>query len=245
MPHRPSLSPLLPLRPFARWWSAGLRLARRAPFRIFVASLLPLLIEALLQLIPSIGMLLSKLLTPLFASGSLVALSRLDLRREWRWSDLISAFSANHRARAFRWSLLMSVVWLSQSAIALVLYGTEGLRALLLGERISQMATPAFALAVILPGLVLSIPLMISGPLLILEGRGATDSLRSSLRWAVRFWPSVLSYAMASALLFSAGLALSPLILLVGIPLLFTSSYCAYRAAFADLPEHRESPWTT
>lgn len=235
MPRRPSLSTLARLQPFACWWSAGSLLALRAPFRIVVAALFPLLIEALLQLIPAVGMLLSKLLTPLFALGSLMTLSRLDTQSHWRWSDLISAFSANHRARAFRWSLMMSVFWLSQSAIALALYGTEGLRALLLGERIPALATPTFALAVILPGVLLSTPLMISGPLLVLEGAGAVESLRASLRWAARLWPSVLSYAIASALLFSAGIVLSPLILLVGIPLLFTSSYCAYRAAATDL----------
>lgn len=235
MPHRPSLSPPARLQAFARWWSAGLRLALRAPFRILIASLLPLVVEALVQLIPWFGVVLSKLLTPFFVLGSLVALSHLETRGEWHWSDLGSAFSANRRAQALRWSLLMSAIWLFQSAIALAVYGGAGLRALLLGAHTSQLMTPAFAATVIVPGLLLAVPLMLSGPLLAIEGCGAVDSLRSSLRWAAKLWPSVLMYAISSALLFCAGLLLSPLILLIGVPLLFTSSYCAYRAAATDL----------
>lgn len=221
---------LTPLVPVAIWYRDGFRLAIRAPFRILVASFLPLAVEIVLQLIPWLGVPLSKLVTPMVALGGIAALRRLDNQGEWRWSDLASAFSAVHRARAFRWSLLLSLIWLFQCAVAMVLHGSEGLRALLLGVRIPELMTPAFALLVIiLPGMLLTAPLTLSGPLVILEGRPALLGVRESLRWAGRFWPSVLAYAGTSTLVFCAGMLLSPLLLLPGIPLLLTSGYCAYR----------------
>jgi hypothetical protein len=78
-----SLSPPLP-RPahgavarVLRWSMDGLRLWRRAPIALPLLSLVVMVVEAALQLVPGVGIVLSKLMVSLLGAGLLVGMDGL------------------------------------------------------------------------------------------------------------------------------------------------------------------------
>lgn len=77
----PSIFPItapLPASRGLRWCVDGLRLWRRAPFKLFLLSLLTVLVEVLIQRIPWVGSwTLSVILLPLICYGILLGLDEL------------------------------------------------------------------------------------------------------------------------------------------------------------------------
>ena len=173
-----------------RWCVDGLRLWRRAPFKLLLLCLVQLLVEMVLQLVPWVGVSLSKLVVPILLMGILLGLDELARGGPLRWSCLTVAL---HRRR-FLSLLALAAMWglgvfAVQQGVAWAVYGWPAVDAVWLGHAMAHRAlmTPAFERVLLVPGVLPSVLLLLAPCLFVLGGQSPWRSVRVSVRTVLRF----------------------------------------------------------
>lgn len=217
-------------RVLSTWLTEAWRLLRRAPLRMYLLSLLPLAVEAALQLVPGSGIVLSKLLTPLAGAWVLV---QLDSKARGTVFAPAAAGSVlrSRLAPLLLVSLLCTAVFVFQLLVAAALGGIDQAVALATGD-IANLHFGRVELAVILTsGLLPGMPLMFLMPRVLLDGVGVGRALLESARHVLLYWRPVVMVTLLVAGLIVAMLWL-PLLMLVLPSFALLVGYTSYRDVF-------------
>lgn len=223
-----------PIWRLLHWFLLSARMLRRAPLRLFLLALLPMLVEMALQFgVPVAGVVLSKLLVPLSSMWSLLMLD--SFVRSGRFAALQAGRHLRaHASTAITLALLSALVFTGQVAMAGVLAGPTAATAFALGDSAVVAATVSrLQIAVVLAsGLPLAMLLLTTVPRALLDGMSVLVALRDNLRLLREAWRPLCAYLLLNAVLLFA-LPYQPYLLL---PLLLLGyvSYWVYRDAFAD-----------
>ncbi|MDO1528883.1 hypothetical protein QMK61_08605 [Fulvimonas sp. R45] len=184
----PATTPL-PASRGLRWCLDGLRLWRRVPLRLFLLCFAQLLAETLLQLIPWVGVTLSKLVVPVLLMGILLGLDEQARGGRMRWACLLDGL----RRRPFAPVLALAASWglgvfAVQQGVAWLAYGWPAVDAVWLGHAMAHRAlmTPTFERVLLVPGVVPSILLMLAPCLCLFDGRSPWRAVCGSVRAAWR-----------------------------------------------------------
>ena len=232
----------MPARQALRWCLDGLRLWRRAPFKLFVLCALQMLAEGLLQLIPWVGVTLSKLVVPLLLMGILLGLDELARGGRLRWMCLLDGV----RQRPWRPALALAAMWglsvlVVQQGVAWLAYGWLAVDAVLFGHASVHPAlrTLAFTRTLLLPGVPPSILLLLAPCLFLFDRRSPwrsmVGSVRTVLRHAEVFGVLLLVNLALFVLLLSTGWTMLVLLPLVG-PWSVASTYAVWSGLRAAAP---------
>lgn len=233
--------PLAHVRPstqvFAAWMLGAWRLFRKAPFRIFLLSLLPILVEAALQLVPIAGIVVSKLLTPL---ASLWVLALLDRKAR---SGMFAPMQAGRLwlarlPRLLALAVVSAGVFVFQLSVTAAIGGADQAVALALGDVEGLTLSRVELAAVLCSGAAPASLLMFVAPRVLLDGVGVAPALAESVRWVGHYWRPMTLLTLLSAVLV-AGLLWLPLLLLVLLPFAVCVGYAAYRDVLDRVPPAR------
>lgn len=228
--------PVPPVHRAMQWCAEGFRLWARHPWRLLVLSLVPVLVEGLLQSIPWAGMPLSKLIAPMFGLGVLSGLVHADRRGRLPWSSLFDAWRPGMFGRA--WGLVVITVptiFAVQQILVAMAYGWPAVDAVLLGHAAAHpalAANPAFRCLLILSGVPLSV-LLGMAPFALFDGATPWQACRQSIRIVREHGSAFATYGVIQLLGF-AGMLLLPWGLLLLVLLLPWSTACAW-AAWQDV----------
>ncbi len=221
-----------PVRVLGRWLGDGWHVFRRAPVRLLLLSLLPILVEGLLQLVPLVGVVVSKLLTPLAAAWIWYL---MDARvRSGRFAPKASTVRWLGRLPvALQWAMIALAVFGFQLLVAGLMGGTDTAKALATAD-VAGLNLDRLQLAwVLASGILVATPLMFVLPLVLLDEIAIGAAMVHSLRAVLAYWkPVVLLTALTTAILM--GVVWMPLLLLVLLPFGMTVGYVAYRDVFHD-----------
>lgn len=213
-----------------QWCVEGFRLWARHPWRLTVLSLVPVLVEGLLQCIPWAGMLLSKFIAPMFGLGLLSGLAHAGRRGRLPWASLLDAWRPGMFWRA--WGLVVitvPVIFAVQQILVARVYGWPAVDVVLLGHAAvhpALAANPAFRCLLILSGVPLSV-LLGMAPFALFDGATPWQACRQSVRIVRGHGGAFVAYGVIQLLGF-AGMLLLPWGLLLIALLLPWSSACAW-----------------
>lgn len=212
------------------WLADAWCLFRRAPLRIFLLSLLPLIVEALIQLVPEFGVVASKLLTPL-ASAWVLALVHCRARDGIFAPARASSVWVSRLVPLLAVALASASVFAFQSLVATALGGVEQAFALASGD-FGKLGFSRFELAVVLAsGMLPGSLLMFLMPRVLLDGVGVGRALGESASCVLRYWRPVAMFSLLVAGM-AAGSLWLPVVLLVFVPLFTLIGYSSYRDVF-------------
>lgn len=222
-----------------RLWSWGKYawcLFRSAPLRSMGLALLPIILEAIVQLIPAAGIVLSKLLAPLMASWVLAMVHQ---------RASMGIFAPKHAGRLWlarlRQLLLLSLVsagvFAFQLVAGLLIAGQDQTIALASGNVASLHLSRIQMASILVSGLVPATLLAFASPLVLLSGLSVGYAMRESVFAVLRYWRPMLAYALASAVLL-AGMLWQVWVLLFYLPIALYVGYAAYRDIFLGGPGH-------
>jgi hypothetical protein len=197
----------VPARAALQWWGTGLAFWKQAPLRTTLWSLLPLVVEAVLQVLPDVGVVASKLLTP--AASALVYLAFDGIQRR----QPLSAAALAARVRRIGvggllgLALVMFTIYIAQVVVGYLAYGAPALDVALQGrtEVHRELLDQRLLLMLVLVGLVPGVLLLFVTPLIALGGqspmRAASISSATMLTSPAAY---VVTYAVTAALLAAA-----------------------------------------
>jgi hypothetical protein len=212
------------------WLVDAWRLFRRAPLRMFLLSLLPLVVEALIQLVPEAGVVASKLLTPL-ASAWVLALVHHKARDGIFAPARASSVWVSRLVSLLAVALASATVFAFQLLVATALGSVEQAFALASGD-FGKLAFGRVELALILAsGMLPGSLLMFLMPRVLLDGKGVGTALGESVSCVLRYWRPVAIISLLMAGMAAASLW-SPAVLLVFVPLFTLIGYSSYRDVF-------------
>ncbi len=183
-----SATPSMPARRCWHWCVRGLGIWRRAPLKLLVLCTVPLVLEAGLQTMPTVGVTLSKCLVPILGLGILAGLDEQAQGNPLRWSCLYDIVSQRRFTEALGLVAISALpVFAAQQAIAWLVYGWPAVDAILLGHQAvhRELMTSGFVRLLILPGSVLSTLLVLAAPAWLLGGYGAWRAVRLSIGMVV------------------------------------------------------------
>lgn len=212
------------------WLVDACRLFRRAPLRMFLLSLLPLLVEALIQLLPDAGVVASKLLTPL-ASAWVLALVHHKARDGIFAPARAGSVWMSRLGPLLAVALASATVFAFQLLVAAALGGVEQVFALASGD-FGKLGLSRVELAVVLasgmlPGSLLTFLM----PRVLLDGVGVGRALGESVSCVLRYWRPVALVSLLVAGMAAASLW-QPAVLLVFVPCFTLIGYSSYRDVF-------------
>ena len=227
----PGLPVHAPFAGFMRWQRQGWRWFRRAPLALLGLAVLPILVEAVVQVgVPYWGVLLSKLVTPVAGCVTLIALhARMQegalrlpqaLAQAWRQRDQVLAIT-----------LLATCMFGLQLAVCLAIGGSGSTSALLHGDAAALQLSHAQLGLVLASAVPLSTLLLFVSPLALLRGQPFMTALRTGLVVAMRHRGALLIYCLAMSSLLVA-MVFMPLLLLFMLPYATAVGYAAYRDVF-------------
>ena len=220
----------LPIRHSWRWFVEGVRIWRLHPLKLFLLCLTPMLAEALLQLIPIAGVLLSKILPLLVSLGILSGLAESERTGVLRWSCLFDIF----RQRRWQSAALLAVLYGPlifgvQQLVAWLAYGWPAIDMALLGHVSAhpELKTRCFELLLILPGIPASVLLGLAPMYWLFAGAAPWAAIRESVRTVLhRPWPFGL-YTLIQLAVFTVILSGS-VAMLLALPYLAWATATSY-----------------
>lgn len=212
---------------FGRWSGDAWRLFRRAPLRFVLMMLVPLVVEAAIQAMPRVGVVLSKCLVPIAGMWVLC---------------MIDAKARGERfAPGAAWRLLLArplhvaayvaitlVVFSFQLGTAAIIGGVDQAIALATGN-VAELHYSRREFALILASGALPAALtMFAMPRLALSNDSVGDALRHGLSLVMRNAKPVAAYALCTMELMALMVA-QPLVAIVVLPWFGLIGYTAYR----------------
>jgi uncharacterized membrane protein len=227
-----------------RWITSGWRIFMRAPL-MWVISIVVLFVAAIVMgIIPFIGSLAFQLLQGVIAGGFMVACHSLSRGGEFELEHLLAGFKRNF-VDLLLLGVFMVVGGLAILLVVMLFVGASVVPVIMNGGTMEQAlaALSGSVMTVLLGalvGLALTVPLFAAfwfAPALVaLNGMKPWAALKESFSGSFRNFVPFLVYGLVMTVF--AILATIPFGLgfLVWIPLVFTSTYSAYRAIFTDPP---------
>jgi hypothetical protein len=221
------------------WWRAGLALLARAPGRVAAWSLFPLAVEVLLQLVPVIGIVASKLLTPVASAVTFLALDRIVRGQPAPPDALAAGLRRIGTGNLLGLALIGVAIYVLQLVVAYLAYGDAAIDLALLGRTAGHealLADRGFLVLLVLVGLVPGVLLLFVTPLVVLGGR-TTPRAVSLSAGAMLASPgaAAVTFALTALLIGTAIASGFGLVLLVLVPLLTAVYFAAYRDAFGEV----------
>lgn len=180
-----------------------------------------------LQQIPEAGMLLSKLVLPVLAGGTIYAFDQSFRGRPVDWMALTRPMETQLPA-LLTVALLMLPVFFAQAALAALIAGPGAFLNLIFGhaERIQWTATAQLVI------LCISVPIgmfyMLALPAVVLGKMGGSEAVGHSFKTVARHFPAFLLCSLSLAALLALGIATLVGLLLV-YPLMHGAAYMAWR----------------
>lgn len=219
-----------PLRRVTYWCLEGGRLWRRYPLRLFLLSLAPMVLEALLQLIPLAGVALSKVFPLLLSFGVFQGLVDAASSGTLRWSSPLRVWQHSYRWRALGLAVLCGpLVFGVQQLSAATVYGWSAVDAVLLGHISAhpEFANRIFTCLLILPGVPVAILLGLAPMFVMFRGATPWQAIRRSVGGVLRSRAAFAAYAGVQLLL-TICLLVVPFGFLLLLPLLPWMNACWY-----------------
>jgi hypothetical protein len=216
----------------------GWRLWMRKPWLLGLLTLLPILVEVVIQPIPRYGMLSSKILANLLIGVIWLALDQVARTDRVDFKKIVNTLQRN----AVAWIALtlvgLIVIFGFQVWLAWVIYGQHALEWLLLGDMSTHPSqSPILLLAIIPAGVITGTLIMMAIPLVLLCGMSALKAVGESLRIVFAHLGFFALFAIVTAVLVTAGLVTIIGLLLI-VPWMSACGYAAYRL----LVENRAQP---
>jgi hypothetical protein len=177
-------TPSLPVRRCWRWCLQAFAIWRRAPLKLLLLCAVPLVVEALLQTIPTVGVALSKCLVPILGLGILAGLDEQERGEPLRWSCLLDVVSRKRFIQAMGLVAMSALpIFAAQQAVVWMVYGWPAVDAVLIGHQAAhrELMTRAFIQLLILPGSVLSTLVVLAAPAWLFGACGPWRALRLSV----------------------------------------------------------------
>lgn len=217
------------------WWSEGWHLFREATGLWIGISVVLVLINIGLGLVPVIGDLASSFLFPVFGAGLMLGCHSLDSGEELTFGHLFAGFQSN-----FGRLLMVGVLYLVGIAAIIAVAAALGFGGGFAAAAAGGKSTAAFSGLLFggLAALVLGVPLVMSiwfAPgLVVLHDLTAFEAMKLSFRGCLRNFLPFLIYGLVFIVL--AVLASLPLFLgwLALMPVMFCSTYASYRDIFTS-----------
>jgi hypothetical protein len=214
-------------RAFA-WYEDAMRLFKLAPLTWCALGFITLAADFGLQLLPGIGVAMSKIIVPLVECGMLIGAVALDRGRPLSLRYAISAFGARPSAVA---AIVISALAIF-AAEALAVYFIAGANLLATDSEIEELSSAAVFGSVAI-GALASLPVAFVPFAVLFSGASFTDAFASSVRaFALNLAPLLIFAALAVALV-ALGLLLFGVGLIAVYPLLSAASYAAWKDIFA------------
>ena len=243
----PATKPMPALARALHWSMEGLRWWRRAPWMLLWLCLLQLLAEAVLQLIPWIGVTLSKLVVPLLLMGIFLGLDGLAAGKRLRLACLADCLRRGRFLPALGlaawWGFL---VFGAPQLIVYLTYGPAAVDAVLFGHMAAhpELASLQFTRTLILPG-VLFCTLLLPAPFLLLfrgvpPWRAVCGGVRLVFAHAAPFAWFALLYLLLFALLFATPWTFALVLLLA--PWSAATNYAIWRDVGSRIPMFEPAP---
>jgi hypothetical protein len=227
-----------------QWWARGLGFWKQAPLRITLWSLLPLVVEAMLQALPEVGIVVSKLLTPVASAVVYLAFDGIHRKQALSARALSAKLRQIGAGGLLGLALVMITIYVAQVIVGYMVYGAPALDVALMGrtEAHGELLDQRFLLVLVLVGLVPGVLLLFVTPLVALGGqspiRAASIStatmLSSPAAYVVTF--VLTAVLIAAAITWGRGIALLAL-----VPWVSAVHFVAYRDVFGRFG-HADKP---
>ena len=227
------------------WVSQGWKMFLQAPLMWVVNVLIFLVISIVMSMVPFIGTLASYALNGLFSGGLMLGAHKLQGGQSLEAADIFLGFKGAMAVPLLIVGLFYMAAWLviliTAGALFVVVLGVSGgFGAIFNGGSGAMMGLMAGAglgtIVVLLIVMALAIPIFMAfwfAPALVaLGGMAPVDALGASFTACLKNFIPFLLYGLVFLVLVIIGSIPFGLGLLVVVPLLFTSSYFAYRDIF-------------
>ncbi|MFP7722604.1 hypothetical protein [Lysobacter sp. A3-1-A15] len=233
-----SSAPAIPLHSTRAhaWLGVALGVWQQAPVRLTLVAFAPVLLEGLLQMVPIVGVVLSKLAVVIASGWALLVVDAVvrngaaDPARQCR--RLLRA------PGVFGVALLGVAVFAFQLLVCSVVVGPAQAALLATGQNAALAISPTTLGWVFASGLLPGAVLMFVLPLVVLDGQTPCNAIRRSIVLATRHWPCVAIFtAIQVALVVPAPRV--PALLLLLLPFGLCSTYAIYRTVHARLDPDR------
>ena len=234
----------IPARAALQWWARGLGFWKQAPLRITLWSLLPLVVEALLQALPEVGIVVSKLLTPVASVVVYLAFDGIHRKQPLSAAAVATRVRQIGAGGLLGLALVMFTIYIAQVIVGYLAYGAPALDVALLGRTDGhrELLDQRFLLVLVLVGLVPGVLLLFVTPLVALGGQApmraasisAATMLTSPAAYVVTF--VLTAILIAAAITWGSGIALLAL-----VPWVSAVHFVAYRDVFGRFG-HAEKP---
>ncbi len=214
-------------RAFA-WYEDAMRLFKLAPISWCALGFITLAADFGLQLLPGIGIAVSKVIVPLVECGMLIGAAALDRGQPLSLRYSLTAFGARPGAVA---AIVISALAVF-AAEALAAYFLADANLLVADSESVELSTPAVIGTVIISALA-SLPVAFVPFAVLFSGASFVDAFATSVRaFALNLAP-LLIFAALAAVLVALGLMLLGVGLIAVFPLLSAASYAAWKDIFA------------
>jgi len=217
----------VPSRHAFAWYEEAMRLWKRAPVSWGALALITIGIELALDALPGAGSLVGKIITPLVASGMIIAALAADRESRPRAVHAFAAFTAP--AGAIAAILVASLATFAAEAAAAWWIGDVNLLVHAADDAPPSIATIVGAHVV---GALVSLPLTFVPFHVLLERASARAAFAASFRGFSLNTLPLLLYGAVSLLLLLFGLITYGVGFLVALPLWVASSYAAWKDIF-------------
>ncbi|WP_257903496.1 hypothetical protein [Pseudoalteromonas sp. CR1] len=122
----------LPASKANKWFQDGFSLFKRAPVKLFLFLLLPLIIEGIFQILPApYGMLASKWVATFVGSSAVIVIHHLATQKVF---SLKSIFKAKNWLSMIPLSAILASAFFIQLFVAKLLLGNDGINLLLFSQ---------------------------------------------------------------------------------------------------------------
>jgi hypothetical protein len=220
-------------RAFA-WFEQAMRLFKLAPVTWCALGLITLATDLALQLLPGVGMLVSKIVVPLVECGMLIGAAALDRSGPLSLRYAYAAFSARPGAIA---AIVISALAVF-AAEALTIYFVAGANLLASDSGLDQLSS-AVVLGSIAIGALVSLPVAFVPFAALFSQASFAAAFASSMRGFALNVAPLMIFAALAVLLVALGLLLLGIGLIAVYPLLSAATYFAWKDIF---PVAREAP---
>jgi hypothetical protein len=214
-------------RAFA-WYEDAMRLFKLAPVTWCALGLITLAADLGLQLLPGVGMSVSKIVVPLVECGMLIGAAALDRSQPLSLRYVYAAFSARPAAIA---AIVVSALAVF-AAEALTIYFVSGANLLTGDSAIDDLSAAAIFGSVAI-GALASLPLAFVPLAALFSEASFADAFASSMRGFALNVAPLLIFAALAVLLVVLGLLLMGVGLIAVYPLLSAATYAAWKDIYA------------
>ncbi len=227
------------------WIGHGWALFTQSPLMWIVSMVLAFVIFLALNFVPLIGTLAANVMIGLLAGGLMLGAHAQHGGREFAVSDLFSGFNAPHMkpllivgaiyaASLFVLTVLaagmiIAILGASGAAGAIMSGDTGAILGLIAGATIGSMLVLLIVMAIAVP---IFMAYWFAPALVALQGVAPIDALKASFSACLKNFMPFLVYGLVFLVLFVVGSLPLGLGLLVVVPLMYTSTYAAYRDVF-------------